>query len=123
MALTPKTKKLLVFIDLFIKNNGYAPTYEEMLSAVGKLSKGSLKAAIDRMVRDGFLARDPGRNRGLSVLHLPDALKPVIHDRVEGEVYPYEWREMKFVISPRVPDDEIWVGSAGKIHKIVNVRQ
>ncbi len=67
--LTPKQKRMMGVIERGLRDNGYAPTYEE----IGKKLHMSSKASVHRMIRAledrGYIHRLPNRSRAIEVLH------------------------------------------------------
>ncbi|MCS6891026.1 MAG: transcriptional repressor LexA [Rhodovarius sp.] len=72
--LTRKQHELLVFIDRYLKETGYSPSFEEMKTALGLRSKSGIHRLITALEERGFLARRPHRARALEVLRLPEDL-------------------------------------------------
>ena len=69
--LTPKQKELLLYLDWFIKNNGYAPTYQEMMDALNASSRSGVHGRIVELERRRFIRRMPNRARAIEVIKLP----------------------------------------------------
>lgn len=110
MALTIKTKKILVYIHDFIKEQGIAPSYQDILTHMGGKSRGSMKATIDRLIRDGYLAREDFRARGLKVLKMPpDHDEPSI---IQAEHTNLKFKGMDIFVSERIPENTLWVNPA-----------
>ncbi len=67
--LTPRQAELLAFVrDYIATHAGVAPTYDEMVAALGLKSKSRVSALIERLVQTGHLERRPGRWRGLALV-------------------------------------------------------
>jgi repressor LexA len=67
-ALTPKQKKILDFIRSFADRAGYAPSQQEIASAFGFRSLGTVQNYLVRLERQGFLAKDWNARRSMRVL-------------------------------------------------------
>ena len=85
--LTKKQLDLLTFIDEYLKDNGYTPSYEEMKDAVGLKSKSGVHQLIQALEERHFVRRNPGHARTLEVLRLPQEvarLTPVSNDNMRA---------------------------------------
>lgn len=65
--LTPRQKQVLEFIKLYWKDNGYAPSYDNIKDGLGAKSKSSIAALIDRLERKGYITRIPQIARSIRV--------------------------------------------------------
>ncbi len=73
--LTPRQHDLLLYIDKTLRKNGVAPSFEEMMHAVGLKSKSGVHRLVNALVERGFLNRLENRARALEVARLPQELK------------------------------------------------
>ena len=69
--LTKKQLQLLLFIDGHLKDNGTAPSFDEMKAAVNLKSKSGIHRLVSALEERGFLRRLPHRARALEVTKLP----------------------------------------------------
>ena len=69
--LTKKQLELLLFIDGRLKDQGTAPSFEEMKKAVNLKSKSGIHRLVTALEERGFLRRLPHRARALEVMKLP----------------------------------------------------
>ena len=67
-VLTPKQKKILDFIRSYTDRAGYAPSQQEIASAFGFRSLGTIQNYLVRLERQGFLVKDWNARRGMRVL-------------------------------------------------------
>lgn len=58
--LTPKQKQILEFIEGFIKENDYAPSYREIAEHFGFSSVATVAEHVDNLKTKGYLANDDG---------------------------------------------------------------
>lgn len=58
--LTPKQKQILEFIEGFIKENDYAPSYREIAEYFGFSSVATVAEHVDNLKTKGYLANDDG---------------------------------------------------------------
>jgi repressor LexA len=72
--LTKKQYDLLLFIDRRLKENGVAPSFDEMKEALGLRSKSGIHRLMTGLEERGFIRRLPHRARALEVVRLPDNL-------------------------------------------------
>ena len=68
MKLTKKQLAVLNFLEDFIEENGYAPTYREIQAELGLASVSAVAEHIDNLVSKGVLKRTEGTARSLEVL-------------------------------------------------------
>jgi repressor LexA len=75
MMLTPKQKNVLEFLQRFIQENGYSPSYQEMADAFGLKSRSTAQKYVERLRESGYLETKAHGKRALSVqqsgIHLP----------------------------------------------------
>jgi len=65
--MTPKQKKVLDFIKKFLKDNGYGPSQSEVAKANG-VNQSTARTHINQLIERGFLEKQPGKSRSLSVI-------------------------------------------------------
>jgi repressor LexA len=70
--LTKKQYDLLLFIDRRLKEDGVAPSFDEMKDALGLRSKSGIHRLMTGLEERGFIRRLPHRARALEVVRLPD---------------------------------------------------
>ena len=68
LKLTKKQLAVLNFLEDFIEENGYAPTYREIQAEMGLSSVSAVAEHIDNLVAKGALKRVEGAARSLEVL-------------------------------------------------------
>ena len=78
-----KQRELLLFIDGFIKGNGYGPSYREVMRALGYKSVSTVATHIDGLIEKGYLRKKDHSARSIEVVTLQDAMSPT-----EGELQP-----------------------------------
>lgn len=72
--LTKKQYDLLLFIDRRLKEDGVAPSFDEMKDALGLRSKSGIHRLMTGLEERGFIRRLPHRARALEVVRLPENL-------------------------------------------------
>lgn len=68
--LTKKQILVLDFIDDFLKNHDYAPSYREIAAELGLSSVSAVAEHIENLVQIGVLKKNPGQARSLEVVEL-----------------------------------------------------
>lgn len=68
VKLTKKQLKLLDFLEDYIEENGYAPSYREIQAGLGLASVSAVAEHVDNLVKKGVLKREEGSARSLEVL-------------------------------------------------------
>ena len=66
--LTKKQLAVLNFLEDFLEENGYSPSYREMMTGLGLSSVSAVAEHVDNLVAKGVLKKNPGEARSLEVL-------------------------------------------------------
>ncbi len=61
-------QRILAFIERYSGVHGFPPSYQEIAEECGLGSVGHVQYRINRLVREGRVARSPGRARSLVVV-------------------------------------------------------
>ena len=69
IKLTKKQTSLLNFIQDFTEENGYSPSYREIMAGLGLSSVSAVAEHIDNLVDKGVLRKVPGNARSLEILN------------------------------------------------------
>jgi len=65
---TKKQKELLLFVDGFIKEHGYGPSYREVMGGMGYKSVSTVAIHIDGLISKGYLRKRDNSARSLEVV-------------------------------------------------------
>ncbi len=65
---TKKQKELLEFVDSFIQEHGYGPSYREIMNGMGYKSVSTVAIHIDGLITKGFLRKRDNSARSLEVV-------------------------------------------------------
>jgi len=65
---TKKQKELLMYVDRFIKEHGYGPSYREVMSGMGYKSVSTVAVHIDGLIDRGYLRKRDNSARSLEVV-------------------------------------------------------
>lgn len=68
LKLTKKQLAVLNFLQDFTEENGYSPSYREIMTGLGLSSVSAVAEHIDNLVSKGVLKKVPGAARSLEVL-------------------------------------------------------
>lgn len=82
-----KQQELLLFVDGFIKGNGYGPSYREIMRALGYKSVSTVAIHVDGLIAKGYLRRRDNSARSLEVVTLREKMS---HDASATERLPFE---------------------------------
>lgn len=63
-----KQREVLEYIDTFIKDNGFGPSYREVMRALNYKSVSTVAAHVDELIARGFLQKRDNSARSLHVL-------------------------------------------------------
>jgi repressor LexA len=73
--ITEPQRRTLHEIRLFIIGHGFPPTIKELSGSLG-ISHSSVHEQIDRLVRKGYLKREPKKARGIVIIKEPNDTQP-----------------------------------------------
>ena len=83
---TKKQRELLEFIDSFIKQHNYSPSYREIMAGLNYTSVATVALHINNLIKRGHLIRREGKARSLEVRHQDAA-----DGRLAAPETPQEW--------------------------------
>ncbi len=66
---TKKQKELLQYVDAFIKEHGYGPSYREVMNGLGYKSVSTVAVHIDGLIEKGYLRKRDNSARSLEVVN------------------------------------------------------
>ncbi len=75
-GLTPGQARVLAAVERFLARHRYPPTVQDVGAAVG-ITAASAHELIAQLARKGYLAREPGKARGLRVLRPSGPAGPI----------------------------------------------
>ncbi len=67
-GMTARQRDLLMFVKTYISRHGFAPSFEEMKSALGLASKAGIHRMIAGLEDRGFLTHAPRRARSIRLV-------------------------------------------------------
>ncbi|MFD9901929.1 LexA family protein [Mesorhizobium sp. NPDC059025] len=70
-GMTARQRDLLMFVKTYINQYGFAPSFEEMKSALGLASKAGIHRMIAGLEERGFLTHAPRRARSIRLVAAP----------------------------------------------------
>ncbi len=65
---TKRQKELLDFVDAFIQEHGYGPSYREVMNGLGYKSVSTVAIHIDGLIKKGYLRKRDNSARSLEVV-------------------------------------------------------
>lgn len=65
---TKRQKELLEYVDKFIKEHGYGPSYREIMRALGYKSVSTVAIHIDGLIAKGYVRKTSHSARSLEVI-------------------------------------------------------
>ncbi len=68
IKLTKKQLAVLNFLQDFEEENGYSPSYREIMTGLGLTSVSAVAEHVDNLVNKGVLKKVPGAARSLEIL-------------------------------------------------------
>lgn len=97
-----KQQELLSFVDGFMKEHGYAPSYREIMNALGYKSVSTVAIHINGLIAKGYMSRgDANSQRTLEIV----SLRPNIPS---GATATSDWKKEfhAYIASKELNDDE-----------------
>ncbi|HSX32270.1 MAG TPA: hypothetical protein VLF43_03345 [Candidatus Saccharimonadales bacterium] len=82
---TKKQRELLTFIEQFIGEHGYSPSYREIMSGLNYTSVATVALHINNLIRRGHIRKRDHSARSLEVVTPSDAAKPANNEISPGE--------------------------------------
>jgi SOS-response transcriptional repressor LexA len=77
---TKKQRELLAFIESFIAEHGYSPSYREIMSGLQYTSVATVALHVNSLIKRGHLQRRDGKARSLEVVHGNNVMTPKTQD-------------------------------------------
>jgi SOS-response transcriptional repressor LexA len=93
---TKKQRELLEFIDGFIKQHSYSPSYREIMSGLAYTSVATVALHVNSLIKRGHLAKRTGKARSLEV---------VKHQEVDEDVEHRKWVKRKVAAYLKLIED------------------
>lgn len=72
--ITPAQHQTLAFLQSYIRENGYAPSYDEIADGLGLHSKSGILTKLRALEAAGYIRRLPNKTRAIEVIRLPENL-------------------------------------------------
>lgn len=95
--MTAEQLRLLDFVDAYICNHGFSPSYEEMAEHLGLRSKSSVHRLASALIERGYLRRESGggapRHRDLVVVSRPVTDNPLARFPIDALIAELQRRE------------------------------
>lgn len=70
---TKKQRELLSYLDIFIKQNNFSPSYREIMQAMGYKSVSTVANHVNNLIERGYLKKGRDGIRTLEVVPAPSA--------------------------------------------------
>lgn len=82
---TKKQRELLTFIERFIGEHGYSPSYREIMSGLNYTSVATVALHVNNLIRRGHLRKRDHSARSLEVVSPTEELRVVSNEVKPGE--------------------------------------
>lgn len=82
---TKKQKELLTFIDTFITEHGYSPSYREIMNGLNYTSVATVSLHVNNLIKRGHLRKRDRSARSLEVVASADDKKVTSNQIAPGE--------------------------------------
>lgn len=104
-----KQRELLLFIDGFIKGNGYGPSYREVMRALGYKSVSTVAIHINGLIEKGYLRKKDHSARSIEVVTLQDEVAPNTEPKASSAVTQLEEEIQRRLSAPERNEKEIGI--------------
>lgn len=74
---TKKQRELLTYIEQFIGEHGYSPSYREIMNGVGYTSVATVSLHVNSLIRRGHLRKRDRSARSLEVVTITEGSNPI----------------------------------------------
>jgi repressor LexA len=74
MPLTKRQRQILDYVDRFVDDNGYSPSFEEIGESFGYSSLATVHEHLSNLEQKGYLRKNYNRSRSLEVVHTGSGL-------------------------------------------------
>lgn len=81
---TKKQQELLSFIAAFIEENGYSPSYREIMSGLNYTSVATVSLHVNNLIKRGHLAKRDRSARSLEVVKTDIKSEPVVPKQLKA---------------------------------------
>lgn len=98
-----KQQELLLFIDGFIKGNGYGPSYREIMRALGYKSVSTVAVHIEGLITKGYIRKRDNSARSIEIITLRNDLLKQAPKEAGTSSEGVEWLERE--IEQRLKSD------------------
>jgi SOS-response transcriptional repressor LexA len=83
---TKKQRELLTYIENFIKENGYSPSYREIMAGLNYTSVATVALHVNSLIKRGHLRKRDRSARSLEVVAISDEEQPLATNQIkEGQ--------------------------------------
>lgn len=82
---TKKQQELLVFIQTFIAEHGYSPSYREIMTGLNYTSVATVALHVNSLIKRGHLQKRDRSARSLEVVDAPEITKVTSNEIKPGE--------------------------------------
>jgi hypothetical protein len=110
---TKKQKELMTFIEDFIAEHGYSPSYREIMAGTGHTSVATVSLHVNNLIKRGHLRKRDRSARSLEVVN-PGAAKQIEVEPKQLRAAEEKWLVGKVEVffkeaenSPALPDAEL----------------
>jgi hypothetical protein len=88
---TKKQRELLEFIETFIAEHGYSPSYREIMVGLNYTSVATVALHINSLIKRGHLLRRDGKARSLEVAQQSSAGTPIPVEEAPSDSHHEQW--------------------------------
>ena len=114
---TKKQKELLTYIEAFVAEHGYSPSYREIMKGLNYNSVATVALHINNLIKRGQLQKRDRSARSLAVTHSDESSTRIVTNQVKPgeerwiiEKVDYFFAEAEKSASPEASDiDELYV--------------
>jgi repressor LexA len=113
---TKKQREILEYVDAFIKEHGYSPSYREIMSGLNYTSVATVSLHVNSLIKRGHLIKRDHSARSLEVISVTETKKVATNEIKPGqekwlvEKVDYFFKQVEQVAKPEAGQvDELYV--------------